>query len=185
MWVILDIFPIQLFNFTPYFSWWLFLPWRYWSRWWDFPLARISCGFSYLFAVRRWGPRRPPLSHQKRTTKRYRGRGGGVEKTVRMFENALGMTHKYRVLLLCRTCGFCRNVCLWLAQPPLRFKRGSACLVQLPKWTISCQVLWMLITDVLMRRHTSASVKCLHQSVKDILHAKGRIEMKVKRGGGG
>lgn len=67
------------------------------------------------------------------------------------------------------TCGFCRNVCLWLAQPPQRFNSGSACLVQLPKCTASCHVLWVLITEVFMRRQTSVSVKNLHQSANDIL----------------
>lgn len=69
----------------------------------------------------------------------------------------------------CYTCGFCRNVCLWLAQPPQRFRSGSAFLAQLPKCTYSCQVLWTLINEVFMTRHTSASVKNLHQSVNDIL----------------
>lgn len=70
---------------------------------------------------------------------------------------------------VCGTCGFCRKVCLWLEQPPQRFNSGSALLVQLPKCTTSCHVLWMLMSDVLMRRQTSASVKSLHQSVNDIL----------------
>lgn len=74
-----------------------------------------------------------------------------------------------RVHPACSTCGFCRNVCLWLAQPPQRFNSGSAFLVQLPKCTTSCHVLWTLISEVLMRRQTSASVKNLHQSVNDIL----------------
>lgn len=67
------------------------------------------------------------------------------------------------------TCGFCRNVCLWLAQPPQRFSSGSAFLVQLPKCTTSLHVLWILRWEVLIRRQTSASVKNLHQSVNDIL----------------
>lgn len=73
------------------------------------------------------------------------------------------------VMRECSTCGFCRNVRLWLEQPPQRFNSGSAFLVQFPKCTTSCHVLWMLITDVLMRRQTSASVNNLHQSVNDIL----------------
>lgn len=67
------------------------------------------------------------------------------------------------------TCGFWRNVCLWLAQPPQRFNSGSECLVQLPKYTASCHDLCILITEVFMRRQTSVSVKNLHQSANDIL----------------
>lgn len=52
---------------------------------------------------------------------------------------------------------------------PQRFRSGSAFLDQLPKCTYSFQVLWTLINEVFMTRHTSASVKNLHQSVNDIL----------------
>lgn len=87
------------------------------------------------------------------------------KKTVMMLHNSQWDEH----VLTVHTCGFCRNVCLWLAQPPQRFNRGSACLLQLPKCTTSYHLLCILITEVLMRRQTSASVKNLHQSVNDIL----------------
>ncbi len=69
------------------------------------------------------------------------------------------------------TCGFCRNVALWLMQPPDRFIKGSSWRHQAPRITSSSQVLWMLRYDVLIKRHRIRSVKYLQKSSKSILDA--------------
>lgn len=141
------------------------LPWTHWSQWLNFLLDQISCGSSCLSAARRSGPHQPPLWHQTSTEKE-------IEKKEWIYISACAWTRLVwgeESVRMISTWGFCRNVCLWLAQPPQRFNSGSACLVQLPKCTTSFHVLWMLIREVLITRQTSASVKSLHQSVNDIL----------------
>ncbi len=153
------------------------LPWRHQSPWTDFLLGQLFCGSSSLSAAARLRPRRPPLWHQTST-------GKEVEKEwICMYSCAWTQAiWRESPSRASSTCGFCRNV-LWLAQPPQRFNSGSAFLVQLPKCTTSCHVLWILISEVLMRRQRSASVKDLHQSVNDILWMwSGNALLHFKRG---